>query len=335
MGLLIVLALIGVGCGKKEVNKKKSAKTNKVKKRKQPASLLIPSPLDGIKAEPDKVNRQALAVMVENLVSIRPQAGIPQASLVVEGLAEGGITRFMLVYLENEADNIGPIRSARSHFVALARGLDALYAHVGGSKFALADIKRFQLDDLDQYAYDFAYHRLKSVGAPHNVFSSAKALRKIKKSTMMPPPAFSFKKDANKNSRPGEQTISIDFSYPNYAVKWVYDKTTNKYKRFNGGKPHNDAATGKQLAAKNILIMYAPTVSITGTSLLDVTTVGQGRLQAIRDGEVLEGQWYRQSVDSPLLLRDSAGNNIELNRGQVWLEIVKPATPVKISTTQS
>jgi len=334
-GLLIILALAGSGCGKKEAEKKPAKVKKSEKKKTKPVSLLIPSPLDGIKAAPDKVNRQALAVMVENLVNIRPQAGISRASLVVEGLAEGGITRFMLVYLEKEADNVGPIRSARSHFVALAKGLDALYAHVGGSKFALADIKRYQLDDLDQYAHSSGYHRIKSVRAPHNVFSSTKTLRKIKKSKLMPPPAFSFKRDAVKTSRPGGQSVSIDFSFPNYAVKWVYDKATNKYKRFNGGKPHNDAATGKQLEAKDILIMYAPTVAITGTSLLDIKTVGQGRLQVIRDGEVIEGQWYRQSVYDPLLLRDSAGSNIELNRGQVWLEIVKPTTPVKISTTQS
>ncbi len=333
--LLVLLILAVAGCGKKEVEKKSVKKRTSKKREVKPGTLLIPSPLDGIKAAPEKVNRQALAVMVENLVNIRPQAGISQASLVVEGLAEGGITRFMLVYLEKDADNIGPIRSARSHFVALAKGWDALYAHVGGSKFALADIKRFQLDDLDQYAHASGYHRIKSARAPHNVFSSTEKLRKIKKSTLMPPPAFSFKSDADKNSRPGEQSILIDFSFSNYAVKWVYDKATNKYKRFNGGRPHKDAATGKQLEAKNILIMYAPTFPITGTPLLDIKTVGQGRLQVMRDGEVLDGEWFRQSVDSPLVLKDSSGNNIELDRGQVWLELVKPTTPVKISTTQS
>ena len=38
------------------------------------------------------------------------------ASTVFETLAEGGVTRFMAVYLEHDARKVGPVRSTRMYF---------------------------------------------------------------------------------------------------------------------------------------------------------------------------------------------------------------------------
>lgn len=334
-GILLVslVAAIGIYLAWQPTPKKKVKTKPKITKKKQPLpkTNLIASPLDGIKARPELVNRQAIAVMVENLDAVRPQAGIPQASMVVEALSEGGITRFMLVYLEQDADNIGPVRSARSHYVALAKGLNARYAHAGGSKFALEEIRRLGIDDVDEFAYPKAYHRVKSARAPHNVYTSTSDLRKAKPEKNTPPPAFAFKKELEEKQRPSQQKVTIDFSFPEYAVEWIYQPKNNNYQRLNGGKPHKDGDTGEQLEAKNILIMVAPTAPIEGTTLLDINTVGSGRLRAIRDGTVVEGVWSRPTIDEGLTITDNLGNDIELNPGQVWLEIVTPTTSVNIS----
>jgi hypothetical protein len=47
--------------------------------------------------------------------------------------------------------------------------------------------------------------------------------------------------------------VSIAFSSPEYAVKWVYRPATNDYARQLGGTPDTDAATG-QLFAKRKLV---------------------------------------------------------------------------------
>lgn len=326
--LLISLMILGVAC------QRPAAKKNKPKSKTSgtlPKSNLVTSPLDGEKVKPELVDRQALAVMVENLNTVRPQAGIAQAAMVVEGLSEGGITRFMLVYLEQDVNNIGPVRSARTHFVVLAKGLKALYAHVGGSTFGLAAIKQYQVDDLDQFTNSTGYHRVTSAKAPHNVFTSTAALRALKPTRNLPPPAFTFKNDAAEAKRPAQQKISINFSFPNYAVVWEYQPKTNTYLRFNGGKPHTDAATGKQMETKNIVIMYAPTSPIAGTDLLDINTVGSGPIKVIRDGSVVAGTWSKPSAEGALRFRDGSGAEIKLDRGQVWLELVAPTTTVVIS----
>ena len=328
--LLISLVTAGAACGRQPVKKKTRVRPKAAKKIPAKPKLAV-SALDGLEAKPELVKRQALAVMVENLNTIRPQAGISQASMVVEALTEGGITRFMLVFLEKDAGNVGPVRSARTHFVKLAKGLEALYAHVGGSTFAMSAIRQFNVEDIDQFSFPSGFHRISTVRAPHNVFTGTAALRNLKPKENTPPPAFDFKPDLAERKRPASQTISINFSFPNYKVDWVYQPKTNSYLRFNGGKPHTDANTGKQLEAKNILIMTCPTTPIAGTDLLDINVIGGGRLRVIRDGGVVEGSWSKPSVDAPLSLEDSQGGTIKLDPGQVWLEIVAPATTVGVS----
>ena len=58
----------------------------------------------------------ALAIMVENQADARPQTGLPQADVVYECLAEGGITRFISMYLSSDAPVVGPVRSLRHYF---------------------------------------------------------------------------------------------------------------------------------------------------------------------------------------------------------------------------
>ena len=61
--------------------------------------------------------RRPLAIMVENHVDARPNLGISRSDAVYEAVAEGGITRFLLIYMCQDAGDIAPIRSARTYFV--------------------------------------------------------------------------------------------------------------------------------------------------------------------------------------------------------------------------
>lgn len=304
----------------------------KVKKLKPKPTAYV-CPYNGLPTN-EPVTRP-LAVMVENLVNIRPQAGLANACLVVEALTEGGITRFMLVFGHQDADNVGPIRSARTHFVALAKGWNALYSHVGGSIFAMQAIKNWQVDDLDQGAFPQFYRRLSGIRAPHNVFTSTQTLKAAKQKEANLPQAvgFQFQPETPLASRPSTTTtqkISINFSYPQYQVEYVYEPSTNRYLRYNGGAPHLDANNKQQLAPKNIIIVYAPTASIPGTPLLDINLTGTGRAVILKEGTVTEGNWEKQDYASPIKFKDQTGAEIKLVPGQVWLEIVSLTTPVTI-----
>ncbi|MGH2444307.1 MAG: DUF3048 domain-containing protein, partial [Chloroflexota bacterium] len=92
----------------------------------------IPGPLDGQSTKRHLALRRPLAVIVENYApDSRPQSGLAPASTVIETLAEGGVTRFMAIYLEHDAALVGPVRSTRMYFDHWAAGFHAIFGHVG------------------------------------------------------------------------------------------------------------------------------------------------------------------------------------------------------------
>ena len=79
--------------------------------------------------------RRPLGIMVENTLEARPQSGLSNADVIFEVVAEGGITRFLSVFYCQDAEMVGPVRSARVYFVDFISGFgeSPLYAHVGGA----------------------------------------------------------------------------------------------------------------------------------------------------------------------------------------------------------
>lgn len=82
--------------------------------------------------------RRPLAIMIENSPDARPHSGINRSDIVYEALAEGGVTRFMAVYLCDAARSdvtVAPVRSVRTYFIDWASeyGQTPLFAHVGGA----------------------------------------------------------------------------------------------------------------------------------------------------------------------------------------------------------
>jgi len=86
------------------------------------------------------LKRRPLAVMIENSVEARPQSGLAKADVVFEALAEGGVTRFMPIFLcavQSMDTTIAPVRSARTYFIDWASGFnEPMYVHVGGANLS-------------------------------------------------------------------------------------------------------------------------------------------------------------------------------------------------------
>lgn len=332
--VILALLLFNISCQRQNQKIRTNPQISaKIKPRVKPSYFC---PLDGVKVE-SEVEKRAVAVMVENLSTIRPQSGLSSACIVFEALAEGGITRFLAVYAHSDAQEVGPVRSARTYYVALARGLDALYAHCGGSITAMKAVKQWGVSDLDQFRYSQAYWRKKGVAAPHNLYTSISKVREVADKAGLEvegdPLKWPHKKDKPLSGRPFGQDITIDFSSPAYRVEYNYDQNSNTYLRKNGGEPHTDRANGKQLAAHNVIVLFVPTSnSPAGSGLLDIDIIGEGESLVFRDGVVEEGIWQKNSAGSSLRFLEEDGKEFKLNKGQTWVEIVKTDTPVNYHT---
>ena len=83
----------------------------------QPSADWVASDLDGVIAPSNLAHREPVAVMISDNAIDRPQSGISSASIVYQVPMEGGEDRYMAVFQEGTASDIGGVRSARPFFV--------------------------------------------------------------------------------------------------------------------------------------------------------------------------------------------------------------------------
>lgn len=288
---------------------------------------LYPS-LNGTKVEKTLAEARPLAVVVENHPDARPQSGLSKADVVYETLAEGGITRFLAVYQTQKAENIGPIRSARTYFAEIANELGAVFAHVGGNSDALENLKTNyypRLLNIDEFFNGNYFHRIKPRLAPHNAYSSAEKLESYASGLKL-----YTKKDYSDwlfaDSFAGTQSaekIGIDFSQAEYKVGYEYDATKKAYKRLLAGKPHLDAEGQVEIYVKNIIVQSVKTWPVKTDTLFSIgmDLTGGGQTFVFSDGKMVSGSWRKASGDRTRYY-DGQNKEIELLRGATWVELV-------------
>ena len=88
-------------------------------------------------------------IMINNIVAARPQRGLSKADILVEIKVEGGITRFMPLFVDyKDIGEFGPVRSGRDQFFQLLLPFAGLYVHEGQSVV------------MDEYERNFNYQEL-------------------------------------------------------------------------------------------------------------------------------------------------------------------------------
>ena len=292
------------------------------------------SPIDGLPADAKLLNRRPIAVMVENEMQARPQSGLDKAGIVYEGITEGGITRFMAVFLQGEPSVIGPVRSARPHFIYTAEGYDAVYAHCGESNEAETVFKTTpsirNLDDLKGGVYAAPFYREPRNGRllEHTLYTSMSALRETVKKlgwesdTNGLPDFVGGKMPATATACPG---VKIKFS-PAYRMSYKYDEAKGGYARSMDGKPHIDRESKEQLIVKNVIIQNVEDERYTtidpNDSTMKVSVVGSGTGYFLTDGKMISIKWEKSERNKLTKYIDEAGNPITLQPGQTWVELV-------------
>lgn len=286
--------------------------------------------IDGVLVEKGKENIYPIAIMIENLSTIRPQAGLNKANVVYEALAEGGITRFLAIYAHDETiEEIGPVRSARDYFLDWVLEFNALYAHAGGSPSSLRLIDQYNILDLDQISGDHPYFwrdRERAAALEHTLFTSSELLTYAKRDKEIPEEGdfkpWLFKEEAPLAQRSEEaKKITIDYSTFSYKVEYEYNRENNYFLRINGGEPHLDFKTQEQLWAKNVVVQYVKT-RLADPLRLAMETIGEGGALIFQDGQMINGTWKKEDREERTRFYDSEGNEIRFNPGPIWIEVV-------------
>lgn len=296
----------------------------------------VEAKLDGTQVNESAAKRRPLAVVIENHTEARPQSGLSEASVVYETIAEGGITRFLAMFGPHLPEKVGPVRSARTFFVEWVLDYDALFGHVGGSKDGLALVRSTNAADLDQFALGArAYQREPRAGIatehtmfgfPEKLYQAAKDFKKFAVTDGKFSP-WLFKNEPSAELIGAGQTVLVEFSQPSYKATWNYDKKSNGYLRNQNGSVHKDAVSGKQLAAKNLVLMEVTRQSKTfedAKSVFEFNLTGSGKATVFQDGKQIDGTWKKSARGKRQIFLDADGSEIKMNRGATWIEVVNP-----------
>jgi hypothetical protein len=228
------------------------------------------SPISGLACE--NWNKRAIAVMQPADVQARPAAGFSEADMVIEmpGFT-ASVTRLMGIYICDLPEAMGAIRSSRHDYIHLAKGLDAVFVHWGGSIFALEKLKENVIEHVDCMVYSGKYcFRWDWKNTPGMRMEDSGHVTGESMVSMMNEMGFRkenkfegypHQADAPMNERPEGGHLRVAFAKP-YDVEYDYDKATNSYLRTWGDEEDTDRNSGERLAPKNIVVMIAKSEQI-------------------------------------------------------------------------
>lgn len=332
--VLLIGAIAGLtwfavsGKGRKQPVVQASTATSTVAEVATSTSDLVSRALDGVLVLPAESRLQAYAVMVENHADARPLSGPAAANLAFEIPVEGGITRYLLIFdATTTVDAIGPVRSARAYYVDLADGLNAVYAHVGGSPESLDMIKGMSgFRDLNEFFNGKYFWRSTKRVAPHSTFTrtdllhEAAAAKKFKDGHFV---GWHYKEDDALESTTSSVRGDKDgpkVSYGgSYNTRWTYDRTNNAYERHEGGTLQKDA-DGTVVKAKNVVVMKTDGDVIDNYGRLKIRTTGRGEAVLYRDGKDSKIVWRRTAGEN-FRFEGLDGTDVMFNRGTTWIQV--------------
>ena len=296
------------------------------------------SPLTGKEIPPELwLNRpkRVLAFKIDNNINARPQSGLQEADSVFEILVEGGMTRFLALFLDNTSKYLGPIRSARPTDPTMVRPFDATIIVSGATDGLIPAIRELGVPVLEEVNTP-AMFRIGSRSAPHNLYADTELVRDVIDSKGYkflqpgPNPLYPFGFDQT-NWDSGANKITIKYS--EYTTV-IWKKDNQKYSRFiidayssnDEAVAHNfisqDGNYSDILSTESVVVIQGALYKDKATTLPSILTVGIGDLFIFNNGKYIQGTWRRTDITEPFEFYDINQNPIEVPPSSQWIHIV-------------
>ena len=286
--------------------------------------------------EKEKINvyngtERPIAVMIDNVGNARPQAGLNDAYIVYEITVEGKQTRLMALFKGKNIEKIGPIRSSRHYFLDYALENDAIYVHYGWSPKAKSDISTLNVNNINGInESSTSFWRVKDKSSPHNVVTSSKKILDIAKrkgySTVSTKDSVLNYTSKEVDLENGISATDIKLPYSkSYSVSYKYDEETKKYTRYYNKTIQKDWQTKEVVQTKNIIITYAKNTLLndgSGKDRQNLSNIGSLDGYYITNGKAIKIKCEKQSRREQTIYKDLDGNEINVNDGNTFIQIV-------------
>jgi len=307
------------------------------------------SPLTGKPVqEQSLLERRPLAVKIQLFPrSGRPPYGISLADIVYDYYQNFGLTRLHAIFLSQDAEIVGPIRSARLLDQQLVNMYQSIFAF--GSAEARTYSRLFNSDVASRLVVEGAANcppmcrqdpngsnKLVTNTAELSQYVAAKGVDNARQNLN----GMYFNPGTPPNGQPATQ-IFVRHSISAYAL-WDYNPEIGRYLRYQDTQEAQDSSlesteamidqlTNVQIAADNVVVLSAPHQYAFGTKpgvneVIEINLTGSGPGFAFRDGQMFEVVWNRPDKNSVLFLTFPDGVYYSFKPGTTWFEVVGSTT---------
>jgi len=299
------------------------------------------NPLTGLPAEnPDNLNRRPLLIKISNYPPLVRdfQRGLNDAEIVWEHLLAGGVTRFSAIFLEEDYEQVGPIRSGRLVDFELSRIYRSLFTYSGMSQGTL-DVLRGDSLMLSRVVGGsgpcpaLCRQEREGVALEHTLFGDTSEIRELaveREADIEPDPVWGMA-FSEEPLHPGEPLERMVVRYRETEIHWVWEAESERWLRWQDGVEHIDGATETQINAANIVVIEDEHVVQPFVAdqywgppnfAFSVNFIGAGRIFFMRDGMVYQGVWVRETREEPLRFFDADGRVLAFHPGNTFFNLV-------------
>lgn len=349
---VLTLSLIGCGSDKSDNTSSVVIKTEVAPEKEEKASSTVTqeekppvveekkevevrSLLTGEIIDKKYKNKRPYAYMFNNIKFAYPQTETGKAGILYEILAEGGITRLMGVFDYMSGKRIGSARSARHYYVDFAKEFDAFFIHFGQTKYAVAEMKKLNMDTLSGLSSEgsIVFYRDHSIRAPHNAFASAEGIKKAVKQkgyrTEIDPSVtahfnFSYDKEIVLNGKESFEAKYVTVPFSTYNTPYfTYEK--GKYTRYAFGVKHIDKASNKALTFKNLFIQFVNEYNIDKNGYQTMDLIGfSGKGLYITNGKAVKVYWTKPDANAKtrFYYDEKHTKEVEVNVGKSYYAVL-------------
>jgi len=311
------------------------------------------NPLTGLFVEDAQcLERRPLAIKITNFPrSVRPQWGLMKADHVYEYYLEDGMTRFIGIFYGENANRVGPIRSARPFDHRVMQMYNAIFT------FAYAD------DRVMDLLLDSPQKKYIVIQQPDNCPPLCRIGPDYEYNTLYADTDLLSQYVTNRGTDNGRQELSglrfeektiisfggrqinrvgIRFSQTSYHI-WDYDPVTKLFFRSQDldtrerdqeiYAPLFDSLSQEQISTDNLVILLVPTpyfFKSSDTEIYDIYLKGEGVGYALREGRIYEIIWKRTNNEL-VTISMSNGKPYPLKPGKVWFEILGESSTFEIN----
>ncbi len=279
------------------------------------------------------ITRPAAVVKIDNHVDASPQWGLIQADVVFEEIVEGSITRFAAVFHSQDAERVGPIRSARTGDFDLLRNLNKpIFVNSGANETVWSLLRREgAIVVSDRNIGKAAFSRTSDKYAPHNLVTSTELIYRARPGEGgTPPPLFRYR-TASEQPANSIAAGGVDINFGGTPVKYRWNPITSSYDRTQYGSAHFDYS-GARISPTNVIVQFVTYGQSAASSITpEPHLIGTGEAQIFSGGRVANATWQRASSTAVTQFFYPNGKPVELTPGSTWVGLARAGTANVVS----